>query len=75
MFLTSEHQIPKVAPNAKGVFLTQNSDPDVVRAALSGGAAGYVLKVDAGRDLLSAIEAVLRGEIFLSSGIKNCSLN
>ncbi|HET7441256.1 MAG TPA: response regulator transcription factor [Terriglobales bacterium] len=66
-------QIRNVAPNAKVVFLTQNNDPDVVREALSHGVAGYVLKMDAGIDLLPALEAVLRGETFLSNGLKSCS--
>ena len=54
-------------PEMKIIFLTQVSDPDVVRAALSTGAHGYVLKMDAGAELLSAIEGVLRGDQFLSS--------
>ena len=66
-------QIRDIAPNAKVVFLTQNNDPDVVRSALSDGAAGYVLKMDAGRDLLPAVEAVLRGEIFLSNRLRRAA--
>jgi DNA-binding NarL/FixJ family response regulator len=53
------------------IAIAQNSDPEFAQAALSNGAAGYVLKTDAGRELLSAIESVLRGEIFVSSGIES----
>jgi len=38
---------------------------DMVREAFARGASGYVLKVDAGTELLMAVEAVLRGERFV----------
>ena len=68
--LEAANRIRQVAHGAKIIFLTQNSDNDVVRAALSAGAQGYVLKVDAGRELLPAIEVILRGGRFISSGVK-----
>ncbi len=57
-------RVGQVAPGAKVLFVSQNTDLDVVQAAMSNGAKGYVLKVDAGRDLLPAMEAALRGERF-----------
>ena len=57
-------------PTSTIVFLSLNNDPDVVRAALSTGALGYVHKTDVQRDLLPAIEAVLQGRQFVSSSIK-----
>jgi DNA-binding NarL/FixJ family response regulator len=68
--LEAEHRLCELVPSAKLLFLTQNNDPDIVQAALSNGAQGYVLKTDAGSELLTAIEAVLHGEKFVSSGIK-----
>jgi DNA-binding NarL/FixJ family response regulator len=68
--LEAAKRIRQVAPNAAIIFLTQNSDRDVVRAALSNGALGYVLKADAGRELLAAVVRVLEGDDFVSSGIK-----
>jgi DNA-binding NarL/FixJ family response regulator len=64
------NRIRQVAPGAKIIFLTQNSDRDMVRAALSTGAQGYVLKIDAGSELLPAVAGVLGGDDFVSSGIK-----
>ncbi len=64
------NRIRQVASGAKIIFLTSNRDNDVVRAALSTGARGYVLKSDAGRELLPAVAGVLRGESFVSSGIR-----
>jgi DNA-binding NarL/FixJ family response regulator len=64
------NRIRQVAPGAKIIFLTQNSDRDMVRAALSAGAQGYVLKIDAGSELLPAVAGVLGGDDFVSSGIE-----
>jgi two-component system nitrate/nitrite response regulator NarL len=64
-----EHRLVQLIPNAKILFLSQNNDADVIHAALSNGAHGYVLKVDAGRELLSAITSVLQGGKFISSGV------
>ena len=67
--LEAASRIPQVAPGAKILFLTQNSDKEIVRAALSTGAQGYILKTDAGRELLPAVAGVLGGDNFVSSGI------
>jgi DNA-binding NarL/FixJ family response regulator len=67
--LEAASRICRVAPNAAIIFLTQNSDKGVVREALGTGARGYVLKTDAGRELLACVEGVVRGDIFVSSGI------
>ena len=66
-------RIRQVAPGAKIVFLTQNSDKEIVAAALSTGAHGYVLKKDAGRELLTGVARVLTGNDFVSSGIASDS--
>jgi CheY-like chemotaxis protein len=63
-------KIRAVAPNAKLIFLTQYDSTDFVRAALRVGALGYVLKVDVGSELLQAAMAVVRGQQYLSSGIR-----
>jgi len=63
-------RILQVDPHAKIIFLTTNSDRDVTRAALSAGEQGYVLKTNAARELLTAVQKVLGGENFVSSGIQ-----
>jgi len=62
-------RISRVAPAAKVLFVSQNHDADVVTAALSNGAKGYVRKENAKKDLLPAVEAVLRGDRFVSRGL------
>ena len=61
--------IRKVAPFAKIVFVTMERDPDIVEAAWRLGAWGYVLKSDAARELVAAIQSVVRGEKFLSRSL------
>jgi DNA-binding NarL/FixJ family response regulator len=72
--LEAASRIRKVASGARILFLTNNMDKDVVKAAWRTGARGYVLKADAGRELLPAVAGVLGGDDFVSSGIKanNC---
>ncbi len=60
-------RIRQLSSSSKIVFLSQNNDRDVVRGALSTGALGYVCKIDAEGELLPALDAVLRGEQFVSS--------
>jgi DNA-binding NarL/FixJ family response regulator len=67
--LEAANRICQVAPGTKIIFVTQNSDKDVVRAAQSNGALGYVLKADAASELLAAVAAVLGDHQFLSSGV------
>ena len=64
----------KLIPEAKILFLTQHNDTGLMKAALSSGGRGYVLKEDAESELLPAIEAVLRGEKFVSVRLRECLL-
>jgi DNA-binding NarL/FixJ family response regulator len=68
--IEAARQIRQRSPNSEIVFLSQHSDLDLVRAALATGGLGYVLKMDAGRELLPAIDAVLLGKQFVSSSLK-----
>jgi DNA-binding NarL/FixJ family response regulator len=62
-------RISRLVPAAKVLFVSQNNEADVVAAALSNGAKGYVRKENALTDLLPAVEAVLRGDRFVSRGL------
>jgi len=55
----------KLVPQAHILILTMYDDPQYLRQALKSGASGYVLKKAADTELLSAIKAVLRGEIYV----------
>jgi len=61
-------RVGELAPAAKILFFSAESDAELVRAALRLGA-GYIHKPHAQSDLLPAIQAVLRGERFVSDGL------
>lgn len=67
--IEATERISTVAPGATVLFVSQQTDADLVAAALSNGAMGYVLKANADRELLPAVEAVLEGRPFVSSGV------
>jgi len=62
-------QIRQLSPSSKIVFLSQNDDLDVERAALGTGALAYVHKTAAQSELLLAVDAVLAGKRFISSSL------
>ena len=63
-------RIRQLSPNSKVVFLSIENSLDVVQAALSTGARGHVYKANVNSELVPAIDAVLRGEQFLSNSLK-----
>jgi len=62
-------RIRELSPRTKILFVSEGSSPDVAEAALGTGARGYVIKSDAGTELLPAVQGVLRGERFISSSL------
>jgi len=65
--IEAARQIRQLSPTSKILFLSQNNEHEVVRAALGVGALGYVHKTNARSELLPAVYAVLLGEQFVSS--------
>jgi DNA-binding NarL/FixJ family response regulator len=65
--IEAARRIRKRSPSSKILFFSQDSSVDTVQEALKTGAAGYVVKSDAGRELLTAVDTVLRDEQFLGS--------
>jgi DNA-binding NarL/FixJ family response regulator len=68
--IEAARRIRKLSPESKIIFVTQQSSADVVEEALSSGAMGYVVKAQAGSDLLAAVEAVREGRTFVSNGLQ-----
>ena len=62
--MEAARRIRKLSPNSKILMMSQESSADVVQTALREGAKGYVVKMDAGSELLRAVNAVIRGEPF-----------
>jgi DNA-binding NarL/FixJ family response regulator len=67
--IEAARQIREIAPKSRILFVSQESSADVVQEALALGAHGYVLKLNAASELSAAVEAVLKGQRFVSSGL------
>ena len=63
-------RVREFAPSTKILFLSGESSSDVVREALNLGALGYVHKPELQSDLVPAIEAVLKGSLFVSRDLR-----
>jgi DNA-binding NarL/FixJ family response regulator len=55
----------KAAPRARVLILTMHDDESYLKQALRAGAAGYALKKAADSELISAVRAVMRGEVYV----------
>jgi DNA-binding NarL/FixJ family response regulator len=60
-------RVRKHIPQLKIIFFSEDRSFDVAEDALRLGAYGYIVKSDAGRELIPALEAVLRGKQYVSS--------
>ncbi|MDY6821117.1 MAG: response regulator transcription factor [Deferribacterota bacterium] len=58
-------EIKKIDKDAKIIVLTQYDDTQYILRFLQAGVSGYILKKAAGVELISAIKAVSRGEVYL----------
>jgi len=54
----------KQTPRLEILFVTQHDSPQMMREAIEAGARGYVVKSNAARDLLTAVEAVSQHRVF-----------
>ncbi|MBK8988718.1 MAG: response regulator transcription factor [Chloroflexi bacterium] len=52
-------------PAARVLILTMHQDEGYLRRALKGGAVGYVLKKAADMELIAAIQAIMRGDMYV----------
>jgi DNA-binding NarL/FixJ family response regulator len=62
-------EIRAARPETRVVMLTSYPDEEAVLSAIIAGASGYLLKQIRGRDLVSALEAVGRGESLLDPAV------
>jgi DNA-binding NarL/FixJ family response regulator len=64
--ITVAQRMRDCSPESALLILTQHDAPFTVRRALQAGALGYVLKSDAGEELIPAIQAVHQKQCYLS---------
>src|SRR5271154_4449279 len=68
--LDAARRVREQAPNIRLVFLTMTDDPNLAAAALELRRVGFVLKHSAARELLTAIEHVLRNESYVTPRLR-----
>ncbi len=73
--LEAARQILATNPGVAILILTMHDSDNVVREVLRAGARGYVLKSDAGRDLITAVEALQRQRTFFTTRVSQMVLN
>jgi DNA-binding NarL/FixJ family response regulator len=61
------------APQLEILFVTQHDSPQMMREALEAGARGYVVKSNAARDLLAAVEAVSQHRVFTALNVRDAA--
>lgn len=67
--IDAAREITKISPRTKTILLTMYTEDHYVLESLRAGVTGYVLKMRAALALVQAIQAVMKGEIYLSPGI------
>lgn len=73
--LEAARQISAVLPDAGILILTMHDTDNMVREVLRAGARGFLLKSDAGRDLIAAVEAVGLQRTFFTPRVGQMVLN
>ena len=73
--LDAARQILGMTPKARILILTVHDSEQVVREVLAAGARGFLLKSDAGRDLVAAVEALQYGRTFFTSRVAQMMLD
>lgn len=73
--LDATRQILAMMPEARILILTVHDSEQVVREVLAAGARGFLLKSDAGRDLLAAVEALQHRRTFFTPKVAQMMLD
>jgi DNA-binding NarL/FixJ family response regulator len=72
--LDAARQLTKLAPDSKLIFLTMHATPTYVTEAFKVGASGYLVKQSAAAELKQAIQAVLRGQHYMTPSVTKNTL-
>ena len=64
--IEAARHIKKAWPEAKLLFLTMYASPAYLKEAMDAGGMGYILKSSANEELRSAVQKILRGQIYVS---------
>jgi DNA-binding NarL/FixJ family response regulator len=64
--LDAARQLTKLVPESRLIFLTMHATPTYATEAFKAGASGYLIKRSAASELKQAIQAVIRGQHYLT---------
>jgi len=73
--LEATRQIVKETEHTKVLIITMHESDPLIREVLDAGAKGYILKSDAGRDIVTAVEALRRNKTFFTSKVAQIVLD
>ena len=73
--LDATKQIVKVNPATKVLILTMHDSEQLIQHVLNAGARGYLMKSDAGHDLVVAIRALLLGQTYFTQKVAQIVLD
>src|ERR1019366_5996827 len=73
--LEATREILKNNPGIEVLILSVHESEQIVRDILGAGARGYLLKQDAGSDLIAALEAVRQHKLFFTSRVSDVVLS
>jgi len=73
--LDAARQILAMSPTIRILILTMHDAEQVVREVLAAGARGFVLKSDAARDLVAAVDALQHRRTFFTTRVTQMVLN
>ena len=72
--LEATRQILKARPQIRILILTLHDSSQLVQEVLNAGARGFLLKSDAARDLITAVEALRNGKIYFTPKVASIVL-
>jgi DNA-binding NarL/FixJ family response regulator len=73
--LEATRQIAKVSPRTKILILSIHESDQLIHKLLGAGARGYILKADAGRNLVTAVKALLANRTFFTPKVEQKVMN
>ncbi len=60
-------RLREISPGSRVIVVSVHDEPPVAHAVIEAGADGFLVKCSLGSELIPAVEAVLRGERYISS--------
>jgi DNA-binding NarL/FixJ family response regulator len=73
--LEATRHLLKMDPSSRVLILTLDDSEQLIRDVLSAGARGFLLKSDAARDLVSAVDALRQDKTYFTSKVASMVLN